>query len=59
MSFDFTISETKMNSLYFTLPFYFDDDLQELRLEDRTVIFPLIVRVYNEEAQLIRQEGLE
>ncbi|REC62299.1 hypothetical protein DRF65_11335 [Chryseobacterium pennae] len=48
-----------MNSLYFTLPFYFDDDLQELRLEDRTVIFPLIVRVYNEEAQLIRQEGLE
>ncbi|GEJ48146.1 suppressor of fused domain protein [Chryseobacterium sp. ON_d1] len=50
-------SETKMNSLYFTLPFYFDDDLQQLKLEDKTVIFPLIIPVYNEEALLINKKG--
>lgn len=58
LSFDFTMtSETKMNSLYFTLPFYFDNDLQELRLEDRTVIFTLIIPIYNEEAKLIKEKG--
>ncbi|KAA2217746.1 suppressor of fused domain protein [Chryseobacterium sediminis] len=58
ISFDFTMtSETKMNSLYFTLPFYFDEHLQQLDLEDRSVIFPLIIPVYNEEAQLIKEKG--
>ncbi|MCQ9641432.1 suppressor of fused domain protein [Chryseobacterium sp. WG14] len=58
ITFDFTLtSETKMNSLYFTLPFYFDYDLQELQLEDRAVIFPLIIPIYNEEAELIREKG--
>ncbi|MDR4954652.1 suppressor of fused domain protein [Chryseobacterium sp. ES2] len=58
ISFDFTMtSETKMNSLYFTLPFYFDENLQQLDLEERSVIFPLIIPVYNEEAQLIREKG--
>ncbi|MBP2619548.1 suppressor of fused domain protein [Chryseobacterium jejuense] len=58
ISFDFTItSETKMNSLYFTLPFYFDEDLQQLDIEERSVIFPLIIPVYYGEAQLIRDKG--
>ncbi|ATN04014.1 hypothetical protein CRN76_00465 [Chryseobacterium indologenes] len=58
ISFDFRIiSETKMNSLYFTLPFYFDENLQQLDLEERSVIFPLIIPVYYEEAQLIREKG--
>lgn len=58
LSFDFAlISETKMNSLYFTLPFYFDDELQELQLENRTVIFPLIIPIYNKEAELIKEKG--
>lgn len=58
ISFDFTMtSETKMNSLYFTLPFYFDDDLQELQLEDKGIVFPLIVPVYHEEAKLIEEKG--
>lgn len=58
LSFDFAMtSETKMNSLYFSLPFYFDDNLQQLQLEDRNVIFPLIIPIYNEEAQLIRKKG--
>lgn len=58
ISFDFTMtSETKMDSLYFTLPFYFDENLQQLELEERSVIFPLIIPVYNEEAQLIREKG--
>lgn len=58
ISFDFTItSETKMNTLYFTLPFYFDEDLQQLDLEDRSVVFPLIIPIYNEEAQLIKEKG--
>ncbi|GEN69618.1 suppressor of fused domain protein [Chryseobacterium rhizosphaerae] len=58
ISFDFTItSETKMNSLYFTLPFYFDENLQQLDLDERSVIFPLIVPVYYDEAQLIREKG--
>lgn len=57
---DFSItSETKMNSLYFTLPFYFDDELQQLKLEDKTIIFPLIIPVYNEEATLINKKGWE
>lgn len=57
-TFDFAMtSETKMNSLYFTLPFYFDDDLQELQLEDRAVVFPLIIPIYNEEAELIKEKG--
>ncbi|WP_336960131.1 suppressor of fused domain protein [Chryseobacterium contaminans] len=58
ISFDFTMtSETKMNSLYFTLPFYFDENLQQLDIEERSVIFPLIIPVYYEEAQLIRAKG--
>lgn len=58
ISFDFRMtSETKMNSLYFTLPFYFDENLQQLDLEERSVIFPLIIPVYYEEAQLIREKG--
>ncbi|WP_433631769.1 suppressor of fused domain protein [Chryseobacterium cucumeris] len=58
ISFDFMMtSETKMDSLYFTLPFYFDENLQQLDLEERSVIFPLIIPVYNEEAQLIREKG--
>lgn len=57
-TFNFTMtSETEMNSLYFTLPFYFDDDLQELKLEDRYIIFPLIIPIYDEEAHLIRDKG--
>nr|WP_314496028.1 suppressor of fused domain protein [uncultured Chryseobacterium sp.] len=60
LSFDFTItSETKMNSLYFSLPFYFDDDLQELKLEDKSVIFPLIIPIYSSEAVLIEKNGWE
>lgn len=60
LSFDFTMtSETKMNSLYFSLPFYFDDDLQELKLEDRSIIFPLIIPIYSSEALLIEQKGWE
>lgn len=58
MTFGFSItSDTKMNSLYFTLPFYFDDDLQQLRLEDKTIIFPLIIPIYAEEALIINQKG--
>jgi len=58
LSFDFTMtSETKMNSLYFTLPFYFDDDLQELELENKEVVFPLIILIYQEEAELIKEKG--
>ncbi|ROH90612.1 suppressor of fused domain protein [Chryseobacterium cucumeris] len=58
LSFDFTMtSETKMNSLYFTLPFYFNDELQELQLEDKEVVFPLIVPVYQDEAELIKEKG--
>lgn len=58
LSFDFTImSETEMNSLYIALPFYFDDNLQQLELEEKSVIFPLIIPVYYEEAQLIREKG--
>ncbi|WP_333597404.1 suppressor of fused domain protein [Chryseobacterium flavum] len=60
MTFDFNItSETKMNSLYFTLPFYFDDELQQLELEDRKVIFPIIIPIYDEEAELIKEKGWE
>lgn len=58
LSFNFSMtSETKMNSLYFTLPFYFDDDLQELELVDKGIIFPLIIPIYQEEAELIRKKG--
>lgn len=58
ISFDFTMtSETKMNSLYFTLPFYFDGNLSQLPLDDKTVIFPLIIPIYQEEADLIREKG--
>ncbi len=58
ISFDFTMnSGTTMNSLYFTLPFYFDENLQQLDLEERSVIFPLIIPIYHEEAQLIREKG--
>ncbi|MEB4759076.1 suppressor of fused domain protein [Chryseobacterium indologenes] len=58
ISLDFRMtSETKMNSLYFTLPFYFDENLQQLDLEERSVIFPLIIPVHYEEAQLIREKG--
>ncbi|ASK30158.1 hypothetical protein CEY12_08540 [Chryseobacterium sp. T16E-39] len=58
ISFNFTMtSETKMNSLYFTLPFYFDNDFQELILENKGVVFPLIIPIYQEEAQLIREKG--
>ncbi|KPH14073.1 suppressor of fused domain protein [Chryseobacterium sp. ERMR1:04] len=58
LSFDFTMtSQTQMNSLYFTLPFYFDDNLQQLKLENKNVIFPLIIPIYNEEAQLIKEKG--
>jgi hypothetical protein len=46
-----------MNSLYFTLPFYFDDNLAQLRLEDKTVIFLQIIPVHQEEAELIREKG--
>lgn len=60
LSLDFTITpETKMSSLYFSLPFYFDDDLQELKLEDRSIIFPLIIPIYSSEALLIEQKGWE
>jgi hypothetical protein len=58
LSFDFTMtSETKMNSLYFTLPFYFDNAFQELILENKGVVFPLIIPVHQEEAELIREKG--
>ncbi|UKB85264.1 suppressor of fused domain protein [Chryseobacterium sp. MEBOG06] len=58
ISFDFTMtSETQMDSLYFTFPFYFYDDLQQLELEDKSVIFLLIVPIYREEADLIREKG--
>jgi hypothetical protein len=50
-------SETKMNSLYFTLPFYFDNAFQELILENKGVVFPLIIPVHQEEAELIREKG--
>jgi len=60
LSFDFTMtSETKMNSFYFSLPFYFDDDLQDLKLKDRSVVFPLIIPIYSSEALLIEQKGWE
>lgn len=58
LSFDFAMtSETKMNSLYFSLPFYFDDNLQELSLEKKNIIFPLIIPIYQEEADLIIEKG--
>ncbi|MBT2622519.1 suppressor of fused domain protein [Chryseobacterium sp. ISL-6] len=58
LSFDFAMtSETKMNSLYFTLPFYFDDNLSQLQVEDKAVIFPLIIPIYQEETELIRKKG--
>lgn len=58
ISFNFNItSQTKMSSLYFSLPFYFEDDLQELILPDRNIIFPLIIPIYKEEAKLIEQKG--
>ncbi len=58
ISFDFTLtSDTKMNSLYFTLPFYFDQNLQQLDLKERSVIFPLIIPVYDQEAELIKEKG--
>lgn len=60
LSFDFSLfSETKMNSVYITLPFYFEDGLQELTIENKTIIFPLIIPVYDEEAKLIQKKGWE
>lgn len=60
ISFDFNMtSETEMNSLYFSLPFYFEDDLQELMLPDKSIVFPLIIPIYKEEVKLIEEKGWE
>lgn len=56
--FDFPIiSETEMNSLYFALPLYFNDDFQDLKSKDKNIIFPLIIPIYEEEALLIKEKG--
>jgi hypothetical protein len=56
--FDFTISEeTKMSSLFFTIPFYFDEDIQLLEYNNRTIIFPLLIPVYREESDFVKLHG--
>lgn len=57
-SFNHPIFEgSKMDSFYISLPFYFDNEFQVLNQRYKNVIFPLLIPLYREEADLVRSKG--
>lgn len=56
--FDFNLTTyTKMKSIYIAQPFYFDEDFQALEKNELSVIFPLLVPLYENEAKKIQLNG--
>ena len=46
-----------MDALYVSAPFYFDDDFQVCYSEHYNIVFPLLVPLYKQEAELVEKKG--
>ncbi|KLS55506.1 suppressor of fused family protein, partial [Neisseria gonorrhoeae ATL_2011_05-08] len=44
-----------MDALYVSAPFYFDDDFQVCYGEHYNIVFPLLVPLYKQEAELVEK----
>lgn len=51
------IEGSKMDALYVSTPFYFDDDFQVCYGEHYNIVFPLLVPLYKQEAELVEKKG--
>ncbi|HFC8523346.1 TPA: suppressor of fused domain protein [Neisseria subflava] len=51
------VDSTKMDALYVSAPFYFDDDFQVCYGEHYNIVFPLLVPLYKQEAELVEKKG--
>ena len=51
------VDSTKMDALYVSAPFYFDDDFQVCYGEHYNTVFPLLVPLYKQEAELVEKKG--
>ena len=51
------IEGSKMDALYVSAPFYFDDDFQVCYGEHYNIVFPLLVPLYKQEAKLVEKKG--
>lgn len=49
------VDSTKMDALYVSAPFYFDDDFQVCYGEYYNIVFPLLVPLYKQEAELVEK----
>ncbi|WP_194786649.1 suppressor of fused domain protein, partial [Neisseria meningitidis] len=47
----------KMDALYVSAPFYFDDDFQVCYGEHYNIVFPLLVPLYKQEAEWVEKKG--
>lgn len=50
-------SFSQINAVYIAAPFYFDDGFQVLTHQPKSVVFPLLVPLYHQEAVRIRETG--
>ncbi|HGG9564502.1 TPA: suppressor of fused domain protein, partial [Neisseria meningitidis] len=51
------IEGSKMDALYVSAPFYFDDDFQVCYGEHYNIVFPLLVPLYKQEAEWVEKKG--
>ncbi len=51
------IEGSKMDALYVSAPFYFDDDFQVCYGGHYNTVFPLLVPLYKQEAELVEKKG--
>lgn len=53
------IGESTMNALYVATPFYFDEHFQVTECDGNKIVFPLLIPLYECEAQLVESKGWE
>lgn len=51
------VDSTKMDAVYVSAPFYFDDGFQVYYDEHYNTVFPLLVPLYKQEAELVETKG--
>lgn len=51
------INGSQMKALYVAIPFYFDDDIQAISDGEKSVVFPLLIPIYEKEAELVETKG--